>query len=97
MPTEVVIDWITDNVYFIDKSVAIKVCHIEKRNCIALIGLKQGEHIKTVAVDAFRHRLFYATLKKKSNSPIDRVQLLRTIWTTVNGMLWPSARFSSRQ
>ncbi|XP_055304750.1 putative vitellogenin receptor [Sitodiplosis mosellana] len=64
MPTHVAVDWITDNVYFIDKSVAIKVCHMENRKCITLIEFKEGEHIKSLAVDALHHRLFYVIVKK---------------------------------
>lgn len=64
MPTHVAVDWITDNVYFIDKSVAVKVCHMEKRKCITLIEFKEGEHIKSLAVDAVKHRLFYVIVKK---------------------------------
>lgn len=63
-PTHVAVDWITDNVYFIDKSVAIKVCHMEKRKCITLIEFKEGEHIKSLAVDALHHRLFYVIVKR---------------------------------
>lgn len=62
--THVAVDWITDNVYFIDKSVAINVCHMENQKCITLIELKENEHIKSLAVDALHHRLFYVTLKK---------------------------------
>lgn len=63
-PTQVAVDWITENVYFIDKSRAIKVCHMEKRNCITLIEFREGEHIKSLAVDALHRRLFYAIVKK---------------------------------
>ncbi|XP_031628154.1 putative vitellogenin receptor isoform X2 [Contarinia nasturtii] len=64
IPTKVAVDWITDNVYFIDKSVAIKVCHMEERNCITLIEMKSGGHIKSLDIDALHQSLFYVTVKK---------------------------------
>lgn len=63
-PSQVAVDWITENVYFIDKSMAIKVCHMENRKCITLLESTEGEHIKTIAIDALHHRLFYAIVKK---------------------------------
>lgn len=63
-PTLVAVDWIRENVYFIDKSVAIKVCHMDNQKCITLIALSTGEHVKSLAVDALHHRLFYVSLKK---------------------------------
>lgn len=64
MPAQVAVDWITENVYFIDKSMAIKVCHMDKRNCITLIEFTKGEHIKSLAVDPLHRRIFYVTVKK---------------------------------
>lgn len=63
-PTQVAVDWITENVYFIDKSRAIKVCHMNNRNCITLIEFHEGEHIKSLVVDALHRRFFYAITKK---------------------------------
>lgn len=63
-PTQVAVDWITENVYFIDKSQAIKVCHMGARNCITLIEFHDHEHIRSLAIDALHHRLFYSIVKK---------------------------------
>lgn len=63
-PTHLAIDWIVDNVYFIDESVAIKVCHMEKQKCITLIKFEAFEHVKSLAIDAVHHRLFYVYVKR---------------------------------
>lgn len=60
-PTKVAVDWITGNVYFIDKSQAIKVCHTRARGCITLL---EHKHIKSLAIDAIHQRLFYSTVNK---------------------------------
>lgn len=62
-PTQVAVDWITDNVYLIDRSTAIRICHMENSVCITLIQFTQGEHIKSLAVDPLNHRLFYSVIK----------------------------------
>lgn len=64
-PTQLAVDWITENVYFIDKAgTAIKVCHMSDKKCITLIAFNDGEHIKSITVDPLNHRLFYSILKK---------------------------------
>lgn len=61
-PTQVAVDWSTDNVYFVDESIAIKVCHMENRKCITLIEFTDGENITSLVVDALHQRLFYSTV-----------------------------------
>lgn len=63
-PTRVALDWITENVYFVDDSKAIKVCHMGARNCITLIEFHDHEHVRSLAIDALHHRLFYTIIKK---------------------------------
>lgn len=63
-PSQIAVDWVTDNVYFVDETMAIKVCHMENKNCVTLLELKRDEHIKSLIVDAVNRRLFYVTTKK---------------------------------
>lgn len=63
-PTQVAVDWITDNIYFIDHLKAIKVCHLANQYCVTLIEFNDGEHIKSLAVDPIHNRLFYVGVKK---------------------------------
>lgn len=60
-PSDVGIDWITENVYFIDDSRAINVCHMNTHYCIRLIVSRKSEDITSLAIDAIHYRLFYAT------------------------------------
>lgn len=62
-PTQIAVDWITDNIYLIDHAKAIKVCHMDNTVCITLIEFTNGEHIKSLAVDPLNHRVFYSILK----------------------------------
>lgn len=49
-PTHVAVDWITDNVYFIDESRAINICHADERYCIRLIESRENENITSLAM-----------------------------------------------
>lgn len=64
-PTQLAVDWITNNVYFIDKSFrsSIKICHMSDKHCINLISFNHTDSAKAIAVDPLNHRLFYALVK----------------------------------
>lgn len=59
-PTRVAVDWITDNVYVIDDSRAINVCHMDAHYCIRLFECRKSERITSLAIDPLHRRLFYA-------------------------------------
>lgn len=64
-PTKIAVDWVTNNVYFIDYNTqgpSIRVCHMLERRCIKLLTFKQNEHVKSIAVDPLNHRLFYSVV-----------------------------------
>lgn len=67
-PTQIAVDWVTDNVYFIDMGTTVRVCHMAKQRCITLLAFDTGEHIKSLAVDPLNHRLFYSSLSKATFS-----------------------------
>lgn len=64
-PTKIAVDWVTNNVYFIDYNTngsSIRVCHMLERRCIKLLTFKQNEHVKSIAIDPLNHRLFYSVV-----------------------------------
>lgn len=68
-PTKIAVDWITDNVYFIDAGTMIKVCHMGLERCVTLLVYTDGEHINTLAVDPLNHSMFYSVLSKTLDEP----------------------------
>lgn len=58
--SQVVVDWLTDNVYMIDDARAIIVCHLSG-HCIKLIQSSKSEHITSLTIDAINRRLSYTT------------------------------------
>lgn len=64
LQTQVAVDWIIENVYIIDKSHSIKVCHMQPRDCITLIEFYNGERIKSLVIDALNHHFFYLAVKR---------------------------------
>lgn len=65
-PTKITVDWITNNVYFIDYNTqgsTIRVCHMLEQRCIKLMKFEPNEHVKSIAVDSLHQRLFYTIVK----------------------------------
>lgn len=66
-PTKIAVDWVTNNVYFIDYRTdgdsSIRVCHMLERRCIKLLTFARSDHVKSIAVDPVNHRLFYTVVK----------------------------------
>lgn len=63
-PSEIAVDWISNNVYLIDDSTepTIKICHMGDLACVILKKFKQKDRVKTIAVDPINNRLFYSIL-----------------------------------
>lgn len=72
-PTLVSLDWITDNVYFVDKSAepSIGVCHMANRVCITLVKRKPRDIIKGLAVDPVNKQIFFAVLRRYVFDPAE--------------------------
>lgn len=68
-PTKLAVDWITDNVYFIDAGTMIKVCHMGMELCVTLLVYTDGEHINSLVVDPLHHSMFYSVLSKTIDEP----------------------------
>lgn len=65
-PTKITVDWVTNNVYFIDHNTdgsSIRVCHMLERRCIKLMKFEPNEQVKSLAIDPLNHRLFYSVVK----------------------------------
>lgn len=65
-PKKVAVDWITNNVYYIDDSIrhSINVCHFsDKSACARVIKFKRRDTVKTLAVDATNKHLFYSVME----------------------------------
>lgn len=65
-PSKIAVDWVTDNVYFIENAVkpTLKICHLNDTQCITLLKFAEHEHIKTLAVDPINRRFFYSITKR---------------------------------
>lgn len=65
-PTLVAIDWIADNIYFVDKSVepTIRLCHANKRICITIMKLDKRDVVKTLTIDPINRYIFVTVLKR---------------------------------
>lgn len=65
-PTKLAVDWSTNNVYVVDRSVpaAIRICHLAEKVCVRLLQLSVGDVVQTIRVDALNNRLFYTVLHK---------------------------------
>lgn len=63
-PKKVAVDWITNNVYFVDRQSApsIRICHMAERICIRLLQFHQKDIVETLAVDPVNNKLFYTNL-----------------------------------
>lgn len=65
-PKKLVVDWITDNVYYITTGTdqfTINVCHIENQHCASLNTISSHEHFKNVAIDPLNRRIFVTTTR----------------------------------
>lgn len=67
-PTLISLDWITGNIYYIDKSIEskIRVCRMQDRVCITIFKLKKQDVIKSLAVDPINRLIFYAILRRSA-------------------------------
>lgn len=63
-PKKLAVDWVTNNVYFIDKHSPpmIRVCHMAEKVCIQLLKFHQKDIIESIAVDPVNRKLFYTNL-----------------------------------
>lgn len=64
-PTLISIDWISDNIYFVDKSVesTIRLCHAKNRVCIVIMKLDKRDVVKTLTVEPINRYIFVTILK----------------------------------
>lgn len=63
-PWKVAVDWITDNVYFInnhDLNPSISVCHMDAKVCSNIIRREYRDVMKTINVDALNRFIFFTT------------------------------------
>ncbi|GAB0094384.1 Putative vitellogenin receptor [Sergentomyia squamirostris] len=59
-PERLAVDWVTDNVYYIDNEgmSSVKVCHMVDEVCARIIKFKENDRIKDIAIDAVNRVLF---------------------------------------
>lgn len=50
-PTRMSVDWVTENVYFIENHNEIKVCHFGIQKCALIVAAKPGVQIESLVVD----------------------------------------------
>lgn len=72
-PTLISLDWITGNVYYIDKSAEskIRVCRMKDRVCITIFKLKKQDVVKSLAVDPINRMIFYSILHRFSYNQLE--------------------------
>ncbi|XP_052872576.1 putative vitellogenin receptor [Anopheles cruzii] len=94
-PEKVAVDWITNNVYLIDKSEpSIKVCNLERGVCARLVSFMRQHFLKALCVDPVNKYMFYSVLFswifEEPHSIIYRANLdgtLRQIVAKDNGLV----------
>lgn len=72
-PTAVALDWITDNIYFVDKGdqPRIRICHANRRVCITIMRLQSMHVVKSLAVDPINRWIFYAVVYRQPMRPLE--------------------------
>lgn len=72
-PQHLSVDWITQNVYFVDDSFASKsihVCNFETQHCASIINFHVNSRITALTVDSINKYVFYSLSNwETSNSP----------------------------
>ncbi|XP_059618932.1 putative vitellogenin receptor isoform X2 [Phlebotomus argentipes] len=63
-PDRLAVDWVTDNVYFIDNNgvPSVKVCHMQDKACARIIKFKSKDHLRDVVVDAVNRVMFISVI-----------------------------------
>lgn len=61
-PGQVAVDWITENVYYVD-GVTINVCNFKTEKCAKIYTSKEQAQVSAIAVDAVNKYLFFALTK----------------------------------
>ncbi|XP_055684225.1 putative vitellogenin receptor [Lutzomyia longipalpis] len=81
VPDRLAVDWITDNVYFLDNQgiPSVKVCHMSDEACSRVITFRLKDHMKDIVVDAVNRVMFIAVshtaLFGKTESAVYRANL----------------------
>lgn len=69
-PSKVSVDWITDNIYFVDSGTtdlqSINVCHMEDESCSRIYKISSQEVITAMTVDGLNQYIFF-TMKNSWN------------------------------
>ncbi|KRT81424.1 EGF-like domain containing protein, partial [Oryctes borbonicus] len=75
-PTKIAVDWITQNVYFVDGSGSegVKVCNFQRKAVADLFKTQRNTQISAISVDPINKYLFYATTAWRIfNSPTSTI------------------------
>ncbi|KAI4466638.1 vitellogenin receptor-like protein-related-related [Holotrichia oblita] len=65
-PTKLAVDWVTQNVYYVDASgyeASVKVCNFDRKSTATLFPLEAHSQVSAIALDPLNKYLFYATTK----------------------------------
>lgn len=63
-PQKLAVDWITNNVYFVDSKPtikSIKVCHLKELKCAKILELNIHDQISALSIDPVNKYMFYST------------------------------------
>lgn len=75
-PGKLSLDWVTGNLFFIDKSTPnmISACNIVDRKCAQILKIEEGAIISNLVFDPIRGLLFYAkTIPSGLKKPYSKV------------------------
>lgn len=79
-PGKVSVDWITDNIYFVDSGISdlqsINVCHMEDESCSRIFNFSSHEIVTAMTIDGLNQFIFF-TLKNSWNYGITTSTLYR--------------------
>ncbi|KAG8302473.1 hypothetical protein J6590_031545 [Homalodisca vitripennis] len=84
-PGKLALDWVTRNLYFVERNYILKACNFELQRCAIIATFPPGETISSLAVDPIRRLMFWSTSTSygETKSMIKRADLSGSQMTVV--------------